>query len=132
MALSLPNPQQTVHLMNRERFAAMKKGSILLSIGRGTAIDQDALFDALRSGPLAGASIDMTGPDSLPADIPLWKCSNLLITPHVAGGHHLQETLDQIAALFIENPGRFADGRELLNPVSRRTGYKDNGRVMAG
>ncbi|MBQ8987723.1 MAG: D-2-hydroxyacid dehydrogenase [Lachnospiraceae bacterium] len=124
VAMALPNTPQTYHIMNEERLMAMKKGSILLNVGRGTAIDQEALVKALKNGPLAGASIDVTDPEPLPADHPLWRCENLLLTPHIAGDYHLQETLDQIVELFIDNLGRYARGKELKNPVDKKTGYR--------
>ena len=124
VAMALPNTPQTYHIMNEERLSSMKRGSILLNVGRGTAIDQEALAKALRNGPLAGASIDVTDPEPLPTDHPLWRCENLLLTPHVAGDYHLQETLDQIVELFIDNLGRYAGGRALRNPVDRKTGYR--------
>ena len=124
VAMALPNTPQTYHIMNEERLSGMKRGSILLNVGRGTAIDQDALVKVLRNGPLAGASIDVTDPEPLPADHPLWCCENLLLTPHIAGDYHLQETLDQIVELFIDNLGRYARGKELRNPVDKKTGYR--------
>ena len=65
-----------------------------------------------------------TDPEPLPEDHPLWRCENLLLTPHIAGDYHLQETLDQIVELFIDNLGRYAKGRELRNPVDKKTGYR--------
>ena len=124
VVMALPNTPQTYRVMNKERFSRMKRGSILMNVGRGNAIDQQAMYEALQSGILAGASIDVTDPEPLPADHPLWKCENLLITPHVAGDYHLQETLDWIVELFIDNLGRFAAGKELRCPVDRATGYK--------
>ena len=124
VAMALPNTPQTYHIMNEERLSGMKRGSILLNVGRGTAIDQDALVKVLRNGPLAGASIDVTDPEPLPADHPLWRCENLLLTPHIAGDYHLQETLDQIVELFIDNLGRYDRGKELRNPVDTKTGYR--------
>lgn len=124
VAMALPNTPQTYHIMNEERLSGMKRGSILLNVGRGTAIDQEALVKALKNGPLAGASIDVTDPEPLPADHPLWRCENLLLTPHIAGDYHLQETLDQIVELFIDNLGRYARGKELRNPVDKKTGYR--------
>ncbi len=124
VAMALPNTPQTYHIMNEERLSGMKRGSILLNVGRGTAIDQDALVEVLRNGPLAGASIDVTDPEPLPEDHPLWRCENLLLTPHIAGDYHLQETLDQIVELFIDNLGRYARGKELRNPVDKKTGYR--------
>ena len=124
VAMALPNTPQTYHIMNEERLSGMKRGSILLNVGRGTAIDQDALVKVLRNGPLTGASIDVTDPEPLPEDHPLWRCENLLLTPHIAGDYHLQETLDQIVELFIDNLGRYARGKELKNPVDKKTGYR--------
>lgn len=124
VALALPNSPQTYRLFDAARMAKMKPGSILLNVGRGTCIDSDALLDALQKGPLMGASIDVTDPEPLPADSPLWQCENLLITPHISGDYHLQETLDYILGLFVENLGRFARGEELLNPVDFETGYR--------
>jgi phosphoglycerate dehydrogenase-like enzyme len=119
VALSLPHTPQTAHIMNAERLSAMKKGSFLINAGRGGAIDQEALVNALHSGPLAGAALDVTDPEPLPADHPLWKCENLLLTPHVAGGYHMQETLRRIIRLFIDNLGRYAAGEELRAVVRR-------------
>lgn len=124
VALALPNTPQTVHLFDKARLARMKPGSILLNVGRGSCIDSDALAEALRAGPLSAAALDVTEPEPLPAQHPLWKSENLFLTPHVAGDFHLQETLDQITALFIENLGRYARGEELQNPVDPVTGYR--------
>ena len=122
VAMVLPDTPQTYHIMDRRRLSLMKKGSILLNVGRGTAIDQDALADALKSGHLAGAAIDVTDPEPLPPEHPLWKCGNLLITPHVAGGFYLQETLDSIAELMTDNLGRYARGERLRNLVQPSRG----------
>lgn len=124
VALALPNSPQTVGLMNAQRFALMKPGSILLNVGRGSCVDSAALYQALQEGPLAGASIDVTDPEPLPADSPLWQCENLLITPHISGDYHLQETLDYIVSLFLENLERYAKGEPLRNPVDFETGYR--------
>lgn len=124
VALALPNTPETVHLFDEARLARMKPGSILLNVGRGSCIDQDALAAALRTGPLTAAAIDVTEPEPLPAEHPLWKCENLFLTPHVAGDFHLQETLDWIISLFIENLGRYARGEALQNPVDPATGYR--------
>ena len=83
VALSLPGTDETVHLFDAARIARMKPGAILMNVGRGTAVDTDALTEALRSGHLFGAALDVTDPDPLPADHPLWKQPNVLITPHI-------------------------------------------------
>ena len=66
-------------------------------------MDTDALSDALYAGKIAGAALDVTDPEPLPADHPLWKAPNAIITPHISGGYALPETLQQIAEIFAEN-----------------------------
>ena len=124
VALVLPNTPETCNLFNAERLALMKPGSVLVNAGRGNSIDQEALCDALENGPLAFAALDVTTPEPLPADSPLWNNENIYITPHVAGGYHLDETLEYLVNLFIENLGRYARGEELKNPVDKGTGYR--------
>ena len=93
-------------------------------MGRGTSVDTDALCQALLSGPLMAAAVDVTDPEPLPVSHPLWDCENLLLTPHISGDYHLQETLDYIVALFIRNLGHYASGEPLENPVDPKTGYR--------
>ena len=124
LAMSLPNTPQTHHILNAERFAKMKKGSYLLNVGRGTSVDQDALLAALQDGTLAGAAIDVTDPEPLPSDHPLWKAKNLLITPHCSGAYHLQETLERILRIAAENLEHFEKGEPLRNEVDFATGYR--------
>lgn len=124
VALSLPGAPDTQGLFHAGRFARMKPGSILLNVGRGSAIVTDDLVAALRQGPLAAAALDVTDPEPLPAEHPLWQCENLLLTPHVAGDFHLQETQDAVGNLVLENVARYAAGRPLLNPVDRESGYR--------
>ena len=72
----------------------MKKGAYLINVGRGTAIDTDALCKVLNSGHLGGCAADVTDPEPLPEDHPLWDAKNMIITPHIAGQYHLKETLE--------------------------------------
>lgn len=111
----VPSSPQTHHLINAERLALMKPGAILLNGGRGDAIDPDALLDALRAGRIGGAGLDVTEPEPLPADHPLWREPNCVITPHVAGGMHLKATEDRIIAIALENVANYAAGRDLRN-----------------
>lgn len=123
VALSVPETPDTIHLMNTARFEKMKQGSYLLNVGRGSAIDQDALLYALREGPLAGASIDVTTPEPLPAEHPLWQESKLLITPHISGQFHLKATHDAVVAQAIYNLKAFPDG-PFISQVDYNTGYR--------
>ena len=83
----LPESAETRHFFNAARFASIKPGAIFYNIGRGTTVDQEALLNALRSKRIASAWLDVTEPEPLPDDHPLWSEPNCFITPHVAGGH---------------------------------------------
>ena len=83
----LPESSETLNFFDAARFAAIKPGAAFYNIGRGTTVDQEALFDALRSDHLKAAWLDVTDPEPLPADHPLWSQPNCFMTPHVAGGH---------------------------------------------
>ena len=123
VALSMPETPATVHIIDRRRLALMKEGSFLLNVGRGSAIDQDALLDMLRSGHIAGCGLDVTTPEPLPEDHPLWREPNALITPHIAGSFHLEYTRERIVDIAIENVRRLADGRECVSRVDPARGY---------
>jgi phosphoglycerate dehydrogenase-like enzyme len=83
--LAAPSSPETRGMMNAAAFAACKRGALLVNVSRGNLIVRDALVDALRSGQLGGAAIDVADPEPLPADDPLWDAPNLIITPHVSG-----------------------------------------------
>ena len=123
IALSLPGTEETYHMFDAGRFARCKDGAILLNVGRGTTVDSDALVDALRSGKIFGAGLDVTDPEPLPADHPLWGEPGAIITPHNSGKFSLPKTLDNIVDIFIHNLKRYAEGLPLDNQVSRTTRY---------
>lgn len=123
VALSLPGTPETFHLFDTERLGRCKPGAILLNAGRGTTVDHNALCAAVHSGALSGAALDVTDPEPLPAEHPLWKEPNVIITPHVSGGFSLPRTLDNIADIFMHNLQRYAAGLPLDNQVSRTTQY---------
>ncbi|MCL1949351.1 MAG: D-2-hydroxyacid dehydrogenase [Turicibacter sp.] len=124
VAASLPSTPETHKLFDGEKFAAMKDGAIFLNVGRGTAVDLEALCDALESGKLWGASLDVTDPEPLPKGHRAWDTPNLVITPHVSGNFYLEETFNRFIDIAVENLGRFAKGEPLLNEVDFATGYK--------
>ncbi|MGJ8676055.1 MAG: D-2-hydroxyacid dehydrogenase [Akkermansiaceae bacterium] len=121
VALAVPLTKETKYLINKEAFDAMKEGSYLINIARGKIVDTDAMMAALKSGKLAGAGIDVTDPEPLPAKHPLWKEPNVIITPHVAGRSAVTDV--RRSALTIENLRRFASGEPLLNVVDKKSGY---------
>ena len=85
------------------------------NIGRGTTVDQSALLDALHTGKLSAAYLDVTNPEPLPPDHPLWSAPNCYITPHTAGGHH--DEFERLARHFIDNLRRFERGEELVDRI---------------
>lgn len=119
VAMSVPSTPQTHHLLDARRLAMLKPTAIVLNAGRGDAIDPDALLDALRASRLRGAGLDVTEPEPLPADSPLWREPRCLITPHVAGGNHLAVTEERIIAIALENVRRYVSGKPLRNQVRR-------------
>ena len=125
VALSLPGTKETYKLFSKERIAKMKKDSVLLNVGRGTAIDTEALCDALEEGRLLGAALDVTDPEPLSKDHRIWDIKNAIITPHISGDYHLKETHERIVRIATHNLECFIKGKELKNIVDFSTGYRD-------
>lgn len=113
----MPRSPQTHHLLNADRLGRLKSTAIVINAGRGDAIDPEALADALHNGRLHGAGLDVTEPEPLPAESPLWDEPHCLITPHVAGGNHLEKTSEHIIRIALTNVSRYAKQQELLNLV---------------
>jgi phosphoglycerate dehydrogenase-like enzyme len=121
VAICVPLTPETEHLFNAAAFAAMKRGSYLINISRGKVVDTDSLVAALGSNQLAGACLDVTDPEPLPAEHALWTLPNVIITPHIASE---AEVTDQRAwALLSENIRRFGAGEPLFNCVDKKAGY---------
>ena len=116
--ICLPDTPQTQGLFNARRLALMKPDATLVNIGRGPIVDTNALMDALEREGIGGACLDVTDPEPLPAEHPLWRCPNVLITPHVAGKFYLPETMNRIVAIACENLQKYAKGKLLRNLVS--------------
>jgi phosphoglycerate dehydrogenase-like enzyme len=119
--LLLPLTAATRGWFSRERLARMKPGSYLVNLARGGIVDEGALVDALRDGPLAGAAFDVFAEEPLPPESPLWEAPGLWITPHMAGG--FPEILDETARRFAENVGRLERGEPAANTIDRQQGY---------
>lgn len=115
--ITAPETPQTQRLFQRQRFERMKPGSILINISRGAIVALDDLVEALRSGHLAGAALDVYEREPLPADHPLWTMPNVILTPHVGGeGPYLD---DRRLEVLIDNCRRFATGQPLRNVVDK-------------
>ena len=111
----LPENAATLRFVNAPRFAAMKPGAVFYNVGRGTTVDQDALLTALQSNHLAAAWLDVTDPEPLPPEHPLWTAPNCHITPHTAGGQNNEQ--ERLVAHFLENLRRFESENELADRV---------------
>ncbi|MBS1789532.1 MAG: D-2-hydroxyacid dehydrogenase [Acidobacteria bacterium] len=109
----LPASPETKNFLNAERLALIKPGAILYNVGRGTTVDQAALRECLLSGRLAAAYLDVTEPEPLPPDDPLWTTPNCFITPHSGGGH--SDEMERLVEHFLKNLQRFTSGQALLN-----------------
>lgn len=121
VVLAIPLAGQTRHLISKAELALMQPHSFLVNIGRGGLIDQEALIAALRDGHLEGAALDVTDPEPLPAESPLWQMENVIITPHISGmSSHYN---DRAVELFAENLRRYLQHESLLNVVQRKLGY---------
>jgi phosphoglycerate dehydrogenase-like enzyme len=118
--LLLPDTPNTRAFIGKEELSVMK-GAFLLNGGRGKSIDTPALVNALRSGSVRGAGLDVTDPEPLPPAHPLWSMPNVIITPHYAGNHPGYD--EEAFNLFLENLGRWTKGEPLLNVVDRVGGY---------
>jgi len=116
-----PGTEKTTKLFGSEEFNLMKKRAIIINIGRGKIIDTNALNEALVTRKIGGAGLDVTDPEPLPKDHPLWKAPNVLITPHVSG--ITQTATDRRVTVFLDLLKRYVDGRELYNVVDLDEGY---------
>lgn len=123
LVLALPATKETAGILSRERIAMLPDTAYVVNVGRGAAIDQDALADALLSGHLGGAALDVMVPEPLPADHPLWGCPNTIITPHISGNMSLGLTCRLAVELFCRDLENYAAGRALVRVVDRKRGY---------
>jgi phosphoglycerate dehydrogenase-like enzyme len=111
----LPDNAESSHFMNAERFGWMKPGAVFYNIGRGGTVDQDALAEALVSGQVGAAWLDVTTPEPLPADHALRRAPNCHITPHTAGGYRGES--EAVVRHFLENFRRFQEGGPLVDRI---------------
>ena len=123
LVMALPGTAETIHILNRERIALLPKDAYIINVGRGTAIEQEPLIEALNEGRIAGAALDVIDPERLPQDHPLWSAKNLILTPHVSGNMTLGYTCDTNVAMFCEDLKNYAAGKPLNGFVDRTKGY---------
>lgn len=118
---SLPLTPATRRFMGPAEFEVIRPGAIVINTGRGATIDTDALVAALREGRVGAALLDVTDPEPLPADHPLWSMENVVITAHYSGSHPGYD--DRAGAIFVENLRCYVAGEPLVNVVDKREGY---------
>jgi phosphoglycerate dehydrogenase-like enzyme len=121
VVLAVPRTEETRALIGRTEFGVMKRSALLINVARGRLVDEAALVEALERGQIAGAGLDAFQQEPLPADHPLWRAPNALITPHTASfsGDYWGPVVD----LFLDNMARFRRGEALLNVVDKARGY---------
>lgn len=123
LIMALPGTPETRHILDRRRIALLPLGAFVVNVGRGTAIEQEPLIEALNAGTLGGAALDVMDPEPLPPDHPLWTARNLILTPHVSGNMTLGYTCDRNVELFCRDLRNYGAGRPLQGLVDRTRGY---------
>jgi phosphoglycerate dehydrogenase-like enzyme len=121
VVVALPLTKATHHLFTRERFAQMQRHAILINVTRGEIVRGEDLLAALDEGLIGGAGLDVTDPEPLPMDHPLWRHPRAIVTPHTAGGS--PRRAGRVIATFCDNLRRLRDGRPLLALIDKQKGY---------
>jgi glyoxylate/hydroxypyruvate reductase A len=121
VVLCVPHTSETTGLIGEEELAAMKHGSMLINVARGDIVDQSALIHAIQSGHLGSAALDVTTPEPLPTDSPLWDMSNVLISPHSASTVDAEN--EKLTKLFRDNLRTYLDGKPLRNVLNKNLLY---------
>jgi phosphoglycerate dehydrogenase-like enzyme len=121
VVLTVPSTPQTRGLIGAAELARMRPGAVLINVARGDIVDERALAEALRQRRLRGAGLDVFASEPLPADSPLWRLENVLITPHVSAT--TPRFWDREAALILDNLARYLAGEPLRNVVDAAAGY---------
>ena len=120
--ISTPLTEQTRGLISKEVLKQCKKTAVIINVGRGPIIDEEALIEALANGDIKGAGLDVMTVEPLPKDSRLWKLDNVLLSPH--NMDMTQTFMQESTEMFInENLPRFVRGIDLLNLVDKNAGY---------
>lgn len=119
--VSVPSTPQTRQLIGAHEFHAMRRNAFLINISRGSTVDEAALIAALTDGDIGGAGLDVFATEPLPADSPLWRLPNVIISPHLAG--NTDQYSRRFTDLFLENLARFRAGEPMRNVVDVTRGY---------
>jgi phosphoglycerate dehydrogenase-like enzyme len=121
LVIAAPLTSATRGLIGGSELGRLKRGALLVNVGRAEIVDYGAMLEALESGQLGGAALDVFEPEPLPSDSPLWQMPNVIISPHCADS--TPEAPLRSLDIFLENLGRFVRGDALRNVVDRGEGY---------
>jgi len=121
VVLAVPHTAETEGLIGARELSVMRRGAVLINIARGKVVDESALVEALRSGQIGGAALDVFAQEPLPAESPLWDLPNVLVSPHSASTADSENA--KLTDLFCENLRRYREGRPLVNLFDRVRGY---------
>lgn len=123
VALSLPETDETRHLFNEERLRKMKRGALLINVGRGSAIETEGLIKVMKEGYFAGVHLDVSEWEPLPKNSALWQIPNVYITPHISGRFNAKVTYDKVIQIFYDNLVHYLSREPLEHVVDKKAGY---------
>ena len=121
IVLIMPLTEETNGLVDAAKFKAMKKSAILINVGRGKLVNTDDLVDALRSGEIAGAGLEVVDPEPLPDDHPLWGLKNCTMTPHMGASWQVADF--HLGEIFNANAAAWEEGKSLPTHIDPKAGY---------
>ncbi len=123
VALSMPETPETINMFDERRLRLMKHGAILVNVGRGSAIVTNDLYEIMKEEHLSGVCLDVTSPEPLPRNHPLWTTKHVYITPHISGRFNAAVTYDKVLDIFYDNLSRYLGNLPLKNVVDKNRGY---------
>jgi phosphoglycerate dehydrogenase-like enzyme len=121
VVLTLPLTDETRGMIGGEEFRLMKDSAFFVNVGRGELVDEEELFNALVSGTISGAGLDVFNEEPLPDHHPFWKMKNVILTPHSSVGGDPEDEL--VVSLFIRNLESYLKGERLINIIDKSKGY---------
>ena len=117
IVITVPGSPETTHMINEKNLKLCRPDTIIVNVGRGYEIDNMALYEAIKEKRIYGCALDVTEPEPLPSNHPLWDEDNAIITPHIAGGMQLESTVDNVVDIFIKNLAHYRAGEKLINRI---------------
>lgn len=121
VVVTLPKTPQTINMIGAQEIAALKPTAFLVDVSRGGIVDHSALIPALKEGRISGAALDVYPEEPLPANSPLWKLPNVLLSPHISGNTRYYN--ERAIEMFAENLRRYINDLPLFNLIDLERGY---------